>query len=144
VALQIILQPVGKLAEKRKTYMKRVLFSVVATVVAVVMQTGSVLAGDQDFTVHNKTGVEIHELYVSPHSTNEWEEDVLGKDKLPDGETLDITFSPKEDAELWDLKVVDGEGGSITWENLKLTEITDVILYFKDGEATAVTQNGSN
>lgn len=138
------MQRVGKLAEKRKTYMKRVLFSVVATVVAVIMQTGSVRAGDQDFTVHNKTGVEIHELYVSPHSTNEWEEDVLGQDKLPDGEDLDITFSPKEDAELWDLKVVDGQGGSITWENLKLTEITDVTLYFKDGEATAVTQNGSN
>jgi len=124
--------------------MKRLLFSVVVTAVAVIMQTASARAADQDFTLHNKTGVEIHELYVSPHSTNEWEEDVLGQDKLADGEELDISFSPKEDSEDWDIKVVDGQGNSITWESLKLTEITDVILYFKDGEATAVTKNGSN
>ena len=27
----------------------------------------------QDFTLVNKTSVEIHALYVSPHSINEWE-----------------------------------------------------------------------
>lgn len=124
--------------------MKRILFPLTVAALAVFTQVSTVRAGDQDFTVHNKTGVEIHELYVSPHSTNDWEEDVLGKDKLPDGEELDITFSPKEQADEWDLKVVDGQGNSITWENLKLTEITDVTLYYKDGEATAVTQNGSN
>ncbi|GAT35499.1 hypothetical protein TSACC_3566 [Terrimicrobium sacchariphilum] len=124
--------------------MKRILFSLTVASVAMFTQVSSVRAGDQDFTVHNKTGVEIHELYVSPHSSNDWEEDVLGKDKLPDGEDLDITFSPKEKADEWDLKVVDSKGNSITWENLKLTEITDVTLYYKDGEATAVTQNGSN
>ena len=110
----------------------------------VLLSSAAAFAGAQDFVLVNKTGVEIHELYVSPHSSNDWEEDVLGKDKLPDGEDLDITFSPKEKADEWDLKVVDSKGNSITWENLKLTEITDVTLYYKDGEATAVTQNGSN
>lgn len=92
--------------------------------------------------MHNKTGVEIHEVYVSAHSTDEWEEDILGKDTLPTGEEVDIKFSPKEKSDLWDIKVVDGSGNSIVWESLKLTEITDVILYYKDGEATAVTKNG--
>src|ERR1044071_5356635 len=43
-------------------------------------------AGKQDFVLHNETGVEIHEVYVSPVTADDWEEDVLGKDPLPNGE----------------------------------------------------------
>ncbi len=93
--------------------------------------------GKQDFTLVNQTGVEIHELYVSPHSADDWEEDVLGVDTLPSGESVDITFSPKEKAKLWDLKVVDGKGNSIEWENLNLLEISKVTLHYKNGKAWA-------
>lgn len=93
--------------------------------------------GKQDFTLHNVTGVEIHELYVSPHSSDDWEEDVLGQDTLADGDSVDIHFSPKEKAKLWDLKVVDGKGNSITWESLNLLEISDVTLHYKNGKAWA-------
>ena len=96
--------------------------------------------GKQDFTLINKTGVEIHELYVSPHSTEAWEEDVLGTDTLPSGKSVGIKFSPKEKAKLWDLKVVDGEGNSIEWERLNLLEISEVTLYYKDGKAWAETK----
>jgi hypothetical protein len=93
--------------------------------------------GKQDFTLHNATGVEIHSLYVSPHSTDDWEDDVLGRDTLPSGESVDITFSPKEKAAMWDLKVTDKEGNSIVWENLNLLEISEVTLHYKDGRAWA-------
>jgi hypothetical protein len=106
------------------------------------LQNSRALAGDQDFELHNKTGVEINEVYVSPHSSDNWEEDVLGKDTLAPDDSVEIKFSPKEDADYWDIKVTDGQGGSITWENLKLTEITDVFLYYKNGKATAETKNG--
>jgi len=43
--------------------------------------------GKHDFVLHNETGVEIHELYVSPHSSNTWGDDVLGRDTLPAGES---------------------------------------------------------
>ncbi len=100
------------------------------------------MAGDQDFTLVNKTGVEIHGVFVSPHSADEWEEDILGKDTLPDGESVEISFSPKEKADQWDLKVTDSDDNSIIWESLTLTEITDVILHYKNGKATAETKNG--
>ncbi|HEX8127821.1 MAG TPA: hypothetical protein VF527_01885 [Pyrinomonadaceae bacterium] len=89
--------------------------------------------GKQDFTLHNQTGVEIHELYVSPHSAKEWQEDVLGRDTLPDGESVEINFARKEKAKLWDIKVVDGEETSVEWENLNLLEISEVTLH-KKGE----------
>lgn len=100
----------------------------------------TIAQGKQDFTLHNETGVEIHKLFISPHSADEWEEDILGKDTLPDGESLEIHFSRKETAKLWDLKVVDKEGNSIEWENLNLLEISEVSLHYKDGKATAVVK----
>jgi len=93
--------------------------------------------GKQDFTLHNNTGVEIHKLHISPHDVNDWEEDILGKDTLPDGESVEIHFSRKETAKLWDLKIEDKEGNSIEWENLNLLEISEITLHYKDGKATA-------
>lgn len=95
--------------------------------------------GDQDFTVVNATGVEIHELYVSPHSADDWQEDILGRDTLASGEFVDIMFSRKEKTKLWDLRIVDGEGNAIEWENLNLLEISKVTLHYnkKTGKAWA-------
>jgi hypothetical protein len=93
--------------------------------------------GKQDFTLVNKTGVEINELFVSPHSADDWEEDILGQDTLPNGDSVNITFSPKERAKLWDLKVTDSKGNSIEWENLNLLEISKVTLHYQNGKAWA-------
>lgn len=93
--------------------------------------------GKQDFTLVNKTGVIISELHVSPHSTDDWEEDILGQDVLGDNESVEITFSPKERARMWDLKIIDSKGNSIEWENLNLLEISKVTLHYKDGKAWA-------
>jgi hypothetical protein len=95
-------------------------------------------AGDQDFTVVNKTGVEIHKLFVSPHSSDDWGEDILGKDTLDDGETLNIKFGRSAKAAHWDLKIEDEKGHSVTWENLNLLEISKVTLRInKEGKAIA-------
>ncbi|PYS44699.1 MAG: hypothetical protein DMF71_02575 [Acidobacteria bacterium] len=102
-----------------------------------VTATAFARAGKQDFLLHNATGVEIHELYVSPHTSNEWEEDILGKDTLADGESVKITFEDREKHVHWDLKVVDGKGNSIEWTDLNLVEISEVTLHYKDGKAWA-------
>lgn len=94
-------------------------------------------AGDQDFVLVNKTGVEIHNLHVSPSDKEEWGEDILGKDTLGDGESAEIKFSPKEDAEKWDLRVADQHGNSIEWSDLNLLKISKVTLRYSDGKATA-------
>ena len=95
---------------------------------------------DQDFTVVNKTGVIIDKLFVSPSDKEDWQEDILGKDVLADGESLEIKFHPKEKIEKWDLKIEDSKGQSIEWHDLKLTEISKVTLHYKDGKGTAETE----
>lgn len=108
-----------------------------ALVLLAMAAVGSANAGEQDFTVFNETGVEIHRLYTSPHSSDSWDEDVLGEYTLPDGEGVEISFSPLEDAAMWDLRVEDADGNYITWENLNLLRISAVTLYYEDGEAWA-------
>ena len=95
------------------------------------------LAGQQDFTLVNHTGVEIHKLYTAPHSSDDWEEDVLGEDTLADGESLDITFPRREKATHWDLRIEDSKGNAITFESLNLKEISEVVLHYKNGKAWA-------
>jgi hypothetical protein len=94
-------------------------------------------SGKQDFILHNETGVEIHELYVSPHSSGDWEKDILGRDTLPAGESVKIVFEDQRKEGKWDLKVVDGNKNSIEWDNLDLTKISEVTLHYKDGKAWA-------
>src|SRR4051812_26745664 len=85
-------------------------------------------AGDQDFSLVNKTGVVIAKVMVSPHEEKSWGEDVMGRDVLSDDETVDIKFHRSETAEYWDLKVIDKEGHEIVWENLNLLKISKVTL----------------
>ena len=118
-----------------------VLKSKVAVTLAVialfVTATAFARVGKQDFLLHNATGVEIHEVYVSPHSSDDWEEDILGKDTLPDGESVKITFEDREKHVHWDLKITDGKGNSIEWTDLNLIEISELTLHYKDGKAWA-------
>ncbi len=93
--------------------------------------------GKRDFILHNETGVEIEELYVSPHSANDWGTDVLGRDTLPAGESVKIVFDDQEKQVKWDLKVADGKEHSIEWENLDLSKIKEVTIHYKDGKAWA-------
>lgn len=94
----------------------------------------------QDFTLVNQTGVEIDKVFISPHDSNEWEEDILGQDTLPNGQKVDIVFHRSQKAAVWDLRIEDKEGASIEWENLNLLTIAKVTLHLKDGKATAETE----
>ena len=105
--------------------------------VLLLANSSKALAGDQDFTLVNSTGVEIHALYVSPADQEEWGSDILGKETLADGESAEITFSPKEESAKWDLRVEDGKGNSIEWSDLDLTEISKVTLNYENGKASA-------
>lgn len=95
----------------------------------------------QDFTLHNETGLEITEVYVSETGNDDWEEDVLGQDTLATSATVDITFHRKQ-ADNWDIKVVFSNGKSNFWRKLNLSQITDVTISFKNGKPWATWKNG--
>jgi serine/threonine protein kinase len=99
--------------------------------------TSSTTGSRQDFTLVNRTGVEIHNVFISPHDSDDWQEDILGPDTLPDGQSVDIQFHRNEKAAMWDLRVEDKRRNAIEWENLNLLEISKITLHYKNGRATA-------
>ena len=99
--------------------------------------TSAPAAGAQDFTLVNATGVEINAVHISPHSANDWEEDILGQDTLPNGQRVDIHFKRGEKAAMWDLRIEDKAGNPIEWENLNLLEISKLTLHYANNKATA-------
>jgi len=114
-----------------KYFTLKIKIALALTVVASFV-TASALAraGKQDFVLHNQTGVEIHSLYVSPHSAGDWEDDILGRDTLPSGETVKVTFDDRDKHVKWDLKVTDKDGNALEWYDLNLIEIEEVTLHW--------------
>lgn len=98
---------------------------------------GSALAGQQDFAILNKTGYAIKHIYVSETNNNSWDEDVLGRDVLEDGESFDLAFAKSEKTCKWDMKAVYDDGESVTWQGLDLCKISKLTL--KWNKSTGVT-----
>ena len=101
-----------------------------------------VAAGTQNFTILNNTGYPIERVYVSASAKDDWEEDVLGRDTLPDGERTNIRFDRDEEACLWDLKVVYEDEESAEWQGINLCKVSVVALSYdrKTGETSAETE----
>ena len=119
------------------TSLRRMTTLVLTCAFSMLLAQSAFAQGKQDFTLVNKTSVEINSVYITPHSSDDWEDDILGQDTLPAGESVDIQFSRKEKAKMWDLRVEDTAGNSIEWENLNLLEISKVTLFYKNGKAWA-------
>ena len=50
------------------------------------------LADPRDFTLFNESDVTLTHIYVSPSDMSDWQEDVMGLDVLPPGDSVDIVF----------------------------------------------------
>lgn len=93
----------------------------------------------QDFELVNKTGYDISHVYVSPTKSNDWEEDVLGKDVLNDGDEWDIKFQRATKTCKWDLKVVYADDNSAAyWQGIDLCRVAKItIRYNRKSDTTS-------
>jgi len=100
------------------------------------------LAGDQDFTLVNKTGYTIDYVYVSPRSSDDWGKDVMGQDSLDNGEKVNIVFSARNSVCRYDMMVKYDDGDKSNWSDLNLCDISKITLYWdrKNGTTRAVTE----
>ena len=90
--------------------------------------------GKQDFTLYNRTGLAITEMYVSPASEDEWGEDILGVDTLANGDDTTIHFSPKERIASWDIKLIDENGKEHIRYKFNLLNVSEItVTKQKDG-----------
>lgn len=96
-------------------------------------------AGDQDFTLFNKTGYDIAEVYVSPAKSKAWGEDVMEDKVLEDAHSVPITFQAKNAICNYDLKVIFTDGDEAYWTNFDLCTISKIQIFWnqKTQKATA-------
>lgn len=121
-----------------KKLARRVLFSLVSTVLV----TGAAIAGDADFTLVNKTGYTLREVYVSPSHKNAWGKDRMGDNYLDNGKSRLFKFSDKSSC-MQDLKVVfDDDESEVVWEEVDLCELNKITLKYnrKTREVSADTE----
>jgi hypothetical protein len=94
-----------------------------------------------DFDLVNRTGYTLKHVLISRSSASEWndDDDVLGGQKLDDGETLHISFAPRAHADHWDMKVVYAiDGSSHEWDGLNLSQINKITLHYNaDSNSTS-------
>lgn len=121
-----------------KSLSRGLLFSVLSSALC----TGAAVAGDADFTLLNRTGYTLREVYISPTHKNSWGDDRMGKSYLDNGKSRLFRFSDKSSCKQ-DLKVVfDDDDSEVIWEEFDLCEINKITLKYnrKSREVSADTE----
>jgi hypothetical protein len=81
--------------------------TLVAAILCTVQGPTPLRAEQRDFWVLNDTGRIFREVYVSPHESHSWENDVLGQASLPSGLGFKVTFGTNYESSCeMDIKVV--------------------------------------
>jgi hypothetical protein len=101
--------------------------------VAVFTSSSVVMAQEarQDFELVNETGYDISHVFVSPTRSDDWEEDVLGKDVLSEGDEWEIRFTRSTKTCKWDLKVVYADDNSAAyWRGIDLCKVGRITIHY--------------
>jgi len=110
--------------------MLRTAFSLTLLATAALAPSLTLAQGKQDFTLVNRTGYQIDEVYVGPVSQSHWGQDVMGKDAIANGDTADITFNGSSNACKWDIKVVYNDGDESEFRAVNLCNVSRVTLFW--------------
>ncbi|HZH09175.1 MAG TPA: hypothetical protein VEZ24_02260 [Microvirga sp.] len=73
---------------------------------------GTASAANRHVDIVNDTGRTMEEFYASATNTDDWEEDILGKDTLAHGEVFDVDIDDGSGACKFDFKAVFTDGTS--------------------------------
>lgn len=98
----------------------RILFGLVAG--CILASTAS--AANRKVDIVNKTGQTLTHFYASRVGTNDWEEDILGKGQIDNGETFEINIDDGTGACRFDFKAVFESGAELVKNNINVCEVS--------------------
>lgn len=108
-------------------------------VFALIAAAGSAVAGNADFTLVNKTGYAINEVFISPSQKKNWGNDRLGENQFLNGQTRKFKFGDTKNCRQ-DIKVIFTDDDSeIEWDDINLCEVNKITLKYnkKTNEVSA-------
>jgi hypothetical protein len=119
--------------------MKKSLLAVVLLAMVAGLTATARAESELDFTLVNKTGYGIKEVYVAPSASTTWEESIIDE-VLENGEEVEVKFDPKgKNPAKWDIMIVFVDDNSkVYWKGYKLTEISKLTLTYN--RETGVTK----
>jgi hypothetical protein len=83
--------------------------------------------------ITNNTGYDVYYVYISPSSSDEWGEDMLGDDVLLDGYSIDIPLGyPLSSVDTYDIYLEDEDGDTYFKYEVKLTNHARIV--FTEGD----------
>ena len=86
------------------------------------------LAGKQDFVLVNASSSEICFVYVSPSNSDDWGDDILGRNEcMPPDSSIEIVFDAGNQA-MWDLRVEDNDGNYENYSGFNLMKISEITI----------------
>lgn len=114
-----------------------------ATAMAALLLPFAAQAGDQDFTLINRTGYQIDEVYVATPSSKSWGRDIMGDGVLAHGAKKLVRFKNSTTACAWQLAVKFSDGSEVEWdEPFDLCTVEEIVLKYNrnTGDTTAETR----
>lgn len=100
---------------------------------AAIMVSNLAFAADYVLRINNKTGVDLHQVYVSHEKTDDWEDDILDSDEiLSSGDNVKLTLEDYN-SPWFDVMGVDEKGNQYTRYEVNV-EKDDVTLTSRDLE----------
>ncbi len=91
---------------------------------ALLLVAGASHAADRNVDIVNKTGLTMIHFYASNAGTDSWEEDILGHDKLADGDTQPVDINDGTGACKFDFKAVFEGGASSVKSGINVCQIS--------------------
>ncbi|KMO44920.1 hypothetical protein VQ03_00500 [Methylobacterium tarhaniae] len=101
--------------------MTRIIFS---SAILLLISSQATMAANRHVDIVNKTGMTLKEFYASSTGSNNWEEDILGRDTIANGETFDINIDDGTGACRFDFRAVFQNGGESVKRNVNVCEIS--------------------
>lgn len=92
-------------------------------VVVATFATGVSFAANRNLTVVNKSSTPMTAFYASNVGTSDWEEDILGTDVLPAGQSVKINMDDGTGYCRFDLKAEFSDGSEAIQENVNVCEV---------------------
>ena len=80
---------------------------------------------DRRVTIRNRTGWTMLRFYASDSRSDDWEEDILGDDVLPDGDDVRINIDDGSGACLYDFKAVFTNGQELVRQRINVCQVSE-------------------
>lgn len=98
---------------------------------AIALTAPAAIAGKDDFHIVNETNAVIQELYLSDSRRDSWDNDILGRDILRSGQSVQVEFGDmSSNACLYDIRAVFADGEVV--EDYRINVCTNDYYRFFD------------